>query len=289
MTDEVCPECKGNRWRTVGDKAQPCICLVREMLANYLGPDLAGATRIQEGPLYAVDRDFNITLDRTSENLFIKASWPALLPHLRLAIGHRWRYVEPTFRFAILTDERVINVYVGNERYAARPKGNRDDMTSFNGLKDLVEGPRLVIVRLGFLGHKNIAAPGALKQALMIREAARKPTWVVQNPQGDYPISWNEEVAAYIAEYFDVVDLRKLSAATVSPQVAPTMEVEEHETKTTRSAKPTPSPELLPTVDEDPMGVTRAGKAKAGYKRPWKKRRDNDDNDGGGGGDMPPV
>lgn len=284
--DEVCPECKGTQWKQLGDKAQPCICLKRQRLSGFLGPDLAGATKITEGPLYALDGHLNsVTRDRTTENLFIKATWPALLPHLRLAMGHR-HYSDPSFRFGILTDERIVNVYVGNERYSSRSKAKRDDQDTFNGLKDLVEGPSLLIVRLGFLGHKNIAAPGALKQSLMIREVAGDPTWVVQNPQGDYPISWNEEVAAYIAEYFDVVDLRKLPTPQ-SYEAAPTMEVEEHGTKTARTAEPTTPSELMPTVDDDPMGVTRTGSRKPGYKKPWKKRRD--DNDGGGGGDMPPV
>ena len=284
MTDAwVCPECNGTQWKRVGDKARPCVCLSLEMLDHYLGPDLSGAPKIHTGPLYAFDREMNATLDRTSENLFIKSTWPTILPHLRLAIGHRYWYVDRTFRHFIVTDERILNVYVGNERYGARSKMKRDDMSSFNGLKDLVEEPDLLVVRLGFIGHKNIAAPGALKQALMLREAARRPTWVVQNPAGDYPISWNEEVAAYFAEYFDVVDMRKLPQ---QPEPTPTIDVEEHSSP---AAKPRPqaTTELMPTIDSDSLGVTRAGAYKAGRRPTWKKRRD--DGDKGGGGDMPPV
>jgi hypothetical protein len=251
------------------------------MLDNYLGPDLSGAVRIRESPLYAIDTSFNVTRDRTSENLFIKSSWPVLLPHLRLSIGHH-HHIDPAFRFTILTDERVINVYVGNENYKAR--SGRNSEGNINGLKDLVEAPNLVVVRLGFLGYKNIAAPGALKQALMIREAALKPTWVVQNPVGDYPISWNEEVAAYIHEHFDVVDMRNIP----EPEGPPTMAVDEEETAPKPKIDPGPV-ELVPTVGDDPWGMKRTGTGKPGGRlnHNWKKRPKN--GNGSGGGDMPPA
>jgi hypothetical protein len=257
------------------------------MLANYLGPDLGGAPQIQSSPLYALDGNFaTVIVDRTTENVFVKGSWPVVLPHLRLALGHRY-YLRESYRYSILTDERIINVYVGNEGYKARSKNNDG---SFNGLKDLVEAPDLVVVRLGFLGYRNKAAPGALKQALMLREAALKPTWVVQNPANDAPVSWDDEIAAYIQEHFDVVDLRKAKTPT-APEPPSTMAVEEHQTKLgTVKQKPAKPSELVPTHDSDPMGEFRTGISKPGaFRRPaWKKRRDDDDNRGGGG-DMPPV
>jgi hypothetical protein len=288
-TKDLCPICKGTRWRLSADKARPCVCLLQEMLDNYLGPDLSGAARIRESPLYAIDGDFTSTRDRTNENLFIKSSWPVLLPHLRLAIGHR-HHRDATFRFTILTDERIINVYVGNESYKAR--SGRSAEGNFNGLKDLVESADLVVVRLGFLGHKNVAAPGALKQALMIREAALKPTWVVQNPVGDHPVSWNEEVAAYLVEHFDVIDMRKMPAPQ-QPEARPTMEVEEAPqapAKVKVKVAPDPPPDLMPTHDDDPFGMTREGSSRPGGRRnhTWKKKRPGNGNDSGGG-DMPPI
>ncbi len=289
MPEEVkddCPECLGTRWRITGDKAQPCVCLERNMLDTYLGPELSSAARIQTSPLYAIDTSFQgkVTLDRTSENLYIKSRWHPLLPHLRLAVGHR-HHLEQTFRHFILTDERILNVYVGNENYKAR--SGRNSSGNVNGLKDLVEAHDLIIVRLDFIGYKNVAAPGALKQALMIREAALKPTWVVQNPEGKLPISWDEEVAAYIHEHFDIIDMRKLVADV--PEPPPTMGVEEVETRRKRGpepdAKPPPTHELIPTYDDDPLGVTRADKYKPGRNRFAKKRGGGES----GGGDMPPV
>jgi hypothetical protein len=287
MPEEIkCPECMGTRWKISGDKARPCVCLEQDRLDAYLGPDLSSAARIQSSPLYTIDTSFNatVTLDRTSENLFIKSRWHLLLPHLRLAIGHR-HHLDQTFRHHILTDERIINVFVGNENYKAR--SGRGHEGNFNGLKDLVEAQDLVVVRLGFLGYKNIAAPGALKQALMIREAVLKPTWVVQNPDGKLPISWDDEVAAYIHEHFDIIDMTKLPV--IEPERPSGMEVEEVESTKTTKRPIIPAPvwhDLVPTHDADPLGVTRADKYKPGRNR-FKKRGGGDGDSGGG--DLPPI
>ena len=278
--EEICPECHGARWKTSGEKARTCLCLLTEMLSGYLGPDLNSAPKITYGPLYALDENFNTKLDRTSENLFIKSTWPVFLPHLRLAIGYSW-YNDSAFRYLILTDERILNVFVGNEQYNNRSRKSRENKDSYNGLKDLVEGSNLIIVRLGFLGYKNAAAPGALKQALMIREVARKPTWIVRSPEDEYPRSWNDEVALYVKEYFDTVDLSTTTPRTLAEDPSPSMNVEHYEAptpsrgKTKKAAPPPEEPSLdlglMPTEEQDPFGVTRVGKYKAGSKRSWKK------------------
>ena len=217
-----------------------------------------------------------VTLDRTTENIFIKSNWSTVRPHLRLALGYRHN-LEPTFRYVILTDERIVNVYVGNERYGSRSKKNRDEQDNFNGLKDLVESPNLVVIRLGFLGWKNVAAPGSLKQSLMLREAARRPTWVVMNPEGEYPISWNEEVAAYIAEHFEVVELKR-----TGPDLPPSMSVEVEEPRPKRRTREAQAPESeapsLPSLDDGMDMVGESNRPRKGSN--YKKRR----NDSGGEG-----
>ncbi len=289
VEDKTCPECRGTKWRIVGDKAQACVCLKRSMIDNFLGPDLAGAPQIRTGPLYAVEVANGVVLDRTSDNLLIKSGWAALRPHLRLALGYR-HYVEQTFRYVILTDERVLNVYVGNERYGSRSRKIREDQDSFNGLKDLIEGPPLVIVRLNFIGHKNIAAPGALKQALMIREVAHKPTWIIYDPNYDTPISWNEEVVAYVHEHFEVVDFKKLGVPS-PPSGPPTMEVEEHELPAPRP-KPQPPPrreESHASSDEDPEGMPGVAQRRQSFRLGGNYKKRGGNSSGSGGGDMPPV
>ncbi len=263
-----CPKCHGKPWRQSGIKALPCGCIKEAMLAHYLGPDLYGAARITRGPLYSLDANFNVvTLDRTKENLFIKSRWPALLPHLRLAMGHRY-YLNEAYQFAVLTDERIINVFVGNESWKAR--SGRGHEANVNGLKDLVEDPNLVVIRLGFLGWRNIAAPGALKQALMLREAALRPTWVVRESDRECH-SWNEEVAAYIQEHHDDVN--------VDEPTSPSMDVEVEEPRQVKRAKRIEAQQASTDLLGDPEGLAEGGPTKRyGGSRRYKKR------DSGGGG-----
>ncbi len=284
----VCPLCNGARWKYKGTTSRPSICLKLSMLDNYLGPDLSGAAKIRESPLYAINAGFQSTLDRTSENLHIHSTWHRLLPHLRLSIGHR-HWLEPNFRFSIITDERIKNVFVGNESYKQRSSKVRDDKDSYNGLKDLVESHDLMIIRLGFLGYKNVAAPGALKEALMIRDAAHKPTWVVQNPEADLPKSWDEEVSGYLSEHFDIVDMQKLDK---SPEPPPTMHVEPYDTAppSPRGRPPASKPPSSNESGPDPMDMmTGGGDKKPKYTKPKKKRWGNDEGGGSfsGGGGLP--
>jgi hypothetical protein len=285
---KVCPLCNGQKWTRTSDlSVRPCLCLRRNKLRDFLGPELATAPFISEtsSPLYAFDSknvDKPASLDRTTENLFIKSRWSVLPSHFQLAIGHRY-LLDPSFRFRIETDEHLLNVYLGNEHTKWKASKVRDDAKGLNSLKDVVENLDLLIVRLGLIGYKNVAAPGVLKQSLMMREFALKPTWVVQDPSNENPISWNEEVRAYLAEHFDVVDFtREKPATTVGfsfhvPKVQPVadkpaMEVEE------LSAEP--EVRTIPSNDDDPMGITRAGTSKpGGKKKNWKRR-----NDSGGGG-----
>jgi hypothetical protein len=110
-----------------------------------------------------------------------------------------------------LTDERIKNVFVGNESYKARSKSRRDEMTTFNSLSDLVGADYdFVIIQLGHLGYKNIAAAGALKEALMIRRTSQKPTWLIEEPDRPFSYechSWSEDLQAYVDQHFEVVDL----------------------------------------------------------------------------------
>lgn len=282
---EPCPHCNGERWMNVGeDKVRPCICLKRDMFHAFLGADISGAPKITKSPLYAIDVEHNkATLDRTTENVLINSAWYVVLPHLRLALGHHY-LLRSTYRFTVITDERIINVFVGNEHYTSKSKKVRDDKDNYNGLKDLVEGPDLVIIRLGFLGYKNVAAAGSLKQALMLREAARKPTWLIRNPDADTPVSWNEEVAAYVKVNFEVVTL-----SNEGPSTMDVTEVEPAQPKVRETRVVRPPVVTTPTVssDDEVLGEERPKPYKARTQSKKRYGSSGGGNEGGGGGDMP--
>lgn len=193
---------------------QQCICSYSRALKAHLGPEIAVAPLIRESPLFQAGPPGEpARKDRTQENLFLKGYWRDLLSHFKWALGCKG----PMFRFRMVTDEKLKVVWLGAESYATRAKTKRDDVVTFNSLADLV-GPEidLVILRLGFLGYKNVAMPGVLKEALMIREFACKPTWIVEVPTSIYQpghFSYSEDVDDYIKEHFEIVNLTRHESA----------------------------------------------------------------------------
>lgn len=177
-----------------------CPNLWRRQMRAHLGQDIAAAERFRNSPLYYKNPHTGRVTDRTKRNLTISSvDWRGFLPHLKWALCAKGL----NFRFKIVTDERLINVFVGNESFMSRPKSTRQDLETVNGIKDLVgERFNLVIIRLGFLNHPNIAAAGVLLEALMLRESKSLPTWIVQEPQRAWVHSANKAAHAYIKANF---------------------------------------------------------------------------------------
>ncbi len=208
MTDVTgCPKCNFTGFKHVeGDdtRVTQCICSYAKTLKAYLGTEIAKAPTITHSPLYVLgDRGQTPKVDRTRENLFISSYWSDLLPHLKWTLACKG----PMFRFRVVTDEKLKTVYLGNESYKLRAKDVRDGVETFNSIGDLV-GPDidLVILRLGFLGYKNVAMPGVLKEALLLRESADKPTWLVEIPNMPFTyghFSHSEDVAEYVNRLYD--------------------------------------------------------------------------------------
>lgn len=207
-----CPKCNYTGFHIIDlddTRVVQCICSYAKTLKAYLGPEIASAENIRQSVLYQLDgKGKPPKVDRTKDSLFIKSYWSDLLPHLKWTLAGKG----PMFRFRIVTDEKLKSVYVGNESYKYRAKDVRDEIETFNSIGDLI-GPDidLVILRLGFLGYKNVAMPGVLKEALMLRESATKPTWLVETPDKPFTygyFSYNEDVAEYIGKLFDVVTIK---------------------------------------------------------------------------------
>lgn len=296
MADEEkkpCPfGCDGSGRRLVDDlTVSECDCSYLRRLRIHMGPEIAGAPRV-EGvcPLYSRDDG----VDLTKKNVVIQGYWTDVLPHLREVLY--WKGT--LFRYKVLTDERLRTVYVGAEAYTSRARSKRDDLDTFNTLNDIV-GPELdlVVIRLGHLGHKNIAMPGVLKEALMLREVAQRPTWIIESPDAPYApghLAFSEEAFDYIQRRFEIVEIstyepgrlesapqgysiRQLPAGQPRmlpprPETVPGMEVEE-DTATEIAVEPSE----VPPNSMFNLDMPGSNKKKTKYK-PNKGRR----YDGGG-------
>lgn len=283
----VCPLCNGDEAVFINeyDKA-PCKCLMVRLYKKHLGNEVSTARTILGSPLYQ-EEDGKVVVDRTKENLFIRSYWPVLLSHFK------WTFFRKgmSFRFGplgsngfFLTDERILKVWLGSESYNQRPKGKRDDTPTFNSLGDLVGTDyNLVVIRLGFLGHPNRAAPGALKEALMIREVACLPTWIVEEPDNDFGKchSFSNDVYDYIGRNFATVDLTQTGNYVPVPRevvedVSGNEDPSQMPSITTRapmsrSSLPYKTKEA-PEVDADFF----PGEGSGNKKPQWKKKGRND-------------
>lgn len=216
---KTCPTCGGigYLYNEESYTRELCNCKAAEYMIKHLGTEIAKADTIYSSPLYELP-DLSgepPKRDRTKENLHVKCAWTDLLPHLKLCLWAKGFF----FDFRIVTDEKIKTVFVGAESYSQRSKSKRDDMVTYNSLADLL-GPEypFVIIRLGHLGHKNAAAPGAVKEALMIRDVAQKSTWVIEEPNspfgpGNY--TYSEDLAEYIDRNFTTVELMRANDTRV--------------------------------------------------------------------------
>lgn len=282
-----CPLCEGRHWIITSEEGEkPCKCHRTAMIKKHLGPEILTARSLRSSPLYVHGKS-----DRTKDNLFIKGSWHTILSHLQWALGSKFNE-KPNVphRFKIETDEKIVNVFVGNHSFTHRPKSMREDVETFNALSDFVEPPDLFILRLGFLGYPNKAAPGSVKQALGVREVACKPTWIIEspsNPFGPGHFTYSEDLAGYIDEHFEVLDLS--GGDTVPDQVQggiviPTSDASDPDSDEVSMGGPTTTEsvvrvtrERIPRSDSFDMGTSHQGGSK------WKKKGASG---GPGGGDF---
>lgn len=285
----VCPLCKGQEWTSTDSlKTKPCLCITARMVRAFLGLEIASAENIRSS-LFQPDADPPV--DRSKENLSIKASWLELRSHMRWVLGCRYN-MDPTFRFKVVTDLEILDVSLGNESFKYRTREQRErGKETFNTVNDFIGSQNLVIVRLGWLGWSNRAAAGYLKEALGVRERASLPTWLSETPDRFFGAGyhmWNDDVGNYIATHFDSVDLRSEDEVSNPPvqtsAVAPTGHAEDDSVGFGADSTPehaeTTVESSLPGVEEDRQDFRQSQRKRAGN---WKPGRSGGDGSGPAG------
>jgi hypothetical protein len=151
---------------------------------------------------------------------------------------------------------------------------------TYNCLSDFVGSQDLIILRLGYLGYPNKAAPGITKQALGIREVALKPTWIVEEPSsifGPGHYTYSEDLEEYIGQHFEVVDLRSSCASdTEAPHGVGVASQEIDASGDVGFGPPSPMPEeriQTEPVEEDDTSHYQAMRKKSGRKSQWGKKQ----------------
>lgn len=248
---------------------------IKSHLERGLGVDLTGVPHAK-GTLLELGK--GVKRDRTTENLVIRGTWKTLLSHIKYALGFKGT----NFFFRVVTDEKIKNVFVGNEGYRARSKELRDDMPTFNSLEDLLGGDiDLAIIKLGYLGYKNRAAAGCLKEVLLLRANINKPTWLIDDPNRPWEYSKDPDLVFYIDEHYTriviedsgTVDHDVLDAPDEVPDDEEIEEIEGHVNE-----EPPDQPPDFDEVDDDddddePEPLADLEMPGEGRKKPWKPNK----------------
>lgn len=232
-------------------------------------------------------------VDRTRDNIFFGTTlWQTFLGHLKWIVASKDIFVR------VVTDKTLVNVYVGNTSIKSRLKEqlqNDDEPLLVSAcLEDLLSGPDLVVISLGYVVNFNKAAANILHEGLLLRAGLGKATWIVEPPskpftpwkRTDYGIPTgmpccDDDVLAFVNARFDRVHLpardgeREVGGAYVEDDGADEVTIE----------GPSELGEMLPddSPEEDAAPLSRAdddliqslqgpqrSKFHTSRKSPWK-------------------
>lgn len=276
---DACSICGGSGWIPVDDlRVKECRCKGLKRLRAHLGEEIALSPVITTSPLFKVEAG-QVVEELSSTNVYIESTWAGLLPHLKLVLMNKGT----DFYFRVITDELVKRVFVGAEHYQNKTREERETSTSYNSLNDLMgEVCDLVILRLGIVKYRNRALPGAIHEALSVREHLRLPTWVVSTP--DFPFeespSYSPELAAYLERRFKRIRLVTESTWEPEDDTSKGMSVVEQEDLEPPEEELSLVKEPVPVVVED-IDSSLFDEAPKRSKSKFKRRN------GSGGGSGP--
>jgi hypothetical protein len=272
------PECKGRGFIPVGgDTVKQCPNLYARQLKQHLGLEVSRVQHVTSSPFLKLGKPSEPPeVDLTDKNLFIKGCpWKNFLPHLKWVLGCKGLL----FFFRVVTDERLKNIYVGNEDFRSRPKSTRNDVQTYNSMADIIgDDYHLVIIKLGYLGYKNVAAPGVLKEALSIREALHKPTWLLEDPSHSWNHSYDPDVGHYVDVHFQEIDIEASADPGVESMNVGIVVDDHNDEEIVARSEPhvfTPQRPIEPDEDEpEPESslILEEPGADAPPKRKWRKR-----------------
>lgn len=186
------------------EKTKDCPRLYAIRLAEHLGPMMTQIRHFSNSPLCIMGPKGQPPIaDLTKTNLFIKqCQWTTFLPHFKWALVCKGL----DFKYRLVEDRRLLDVWLGSEDFRSKPASKRNVVETCNSLTDLI-GPEydLVVIRLGFLGYKNKAAPGVLHEALKLRQSLNKPVWLIEESEWD--LTRDENVDYFLKKHFQTIEL----------------------------------------------------------------------------------
>jgi hypothetical protein len=196
---EPCLKCGQSGSYEENGKVYECSCAVLRRLAAAM------PVYIRTAPVEKKHITIGIA-ERVRSSLFLKAAWADVKAIIKVAM-----YKHPNFHFRLTSDREIRDVGVGS---ASRNARGEEAVIVYNSLQELMESPKLVIVRLNELGYKNKAAPGFVEEAISIRLDRGYPVWLISDlnkPFTPGSFAYSEQLWDLICSSFDHVSIPRIS------------------------------------------------------------------------------
>lgn len=199
------------------DTLVECQCALVRRLAASMPPHIRRANAVKE--------HFELPLVRKPfRSAFVRSSWADMKAMVKAVI-----MLNPSAHVKVTSDREILDVYLGKKAKGSRDLETRrprnaadleDADASFSSIEDLMDSPKLCVVRLNEIGYKNKSAPGCLLEAVEYRVDRDKPIWVVQDlnkPFVQGSPAWSETVWEYLTTTIPSTEI---------PRIAPAMALE---------------------------------------------------------------
>lgn len=176
---KTCPTCHGRGAYEFFYEGDPvpvvteCKCVkARRVILNLerAWPGLTKEPKVKDTPLK----------DYLDKDLWVTAEESVFMPHLR----HVALRQGPDWAFAVYTDFDYMKEWFKD----LKAKGGEIFDADFKRFSwrdvsdDIVEGPSLLILKLGVKAARNNAMPEVLLECLLRRHHAQRPTWLLDQP-----------------------------------------------------------------------------------------------------------
>lgn len=257
-----CDLCKGEGVQSKGGKLIECQCAQWRRIAALI-PTYIRLTRLSDAHFKSP------IIEMVNKSIFLISRWPDSRAIIKIAMIKNHDKL-----FRLTSDRELRDVFVGN--LSKSSKSEEDEGPIYNSIKDFVDLPDLVIIRLNELKYKNKAAPGILEEALSYRADRLKPTWLLSDPMdpfGASSVSYSPTVWDFINTVFERHEVKEI-ARSFDQEQDTTQEIMESKTESKiepKVVKKVQRPDMSSHKDLDDLDLAGVGSFGGGSKKKGKK------------------
>jgi len=202
VTQELCKLCNGIGAFEKNEKLYECRCALVGRLSATMPAFIKRAEILPEHLALKL-------IDLHNKLIYVHSTWADMRAMIKILMI---KYPNKFIR--ITSDREIRDVFVGSKSASARISMDAEGPI-YNNLQDLMDGPNLLIIRLGELSYKNKAAPGALEEAMMFRVYREmNPTWIVSDlnrPFGPGSHAYSDGLRDMLSEMFTSFNVPRIS------------------------------------------------------------------------------